>query len=235
MNQGSIYIIPSQISNESSVNMINNHLIEVVKLLEFFVVENIRTARRFIKKLDNNKNIDKTTFFLINKHNKFNFQSEILKTLIKKKNIGILSDSGYPCVADPGNEILKFAHEKNIKVIPLIGPSSIILALSSSGLNGQKFSFCGYLSIDTVHRKKEIHLAQKRVIKNDETQIFIETPFRNQKTFEALIKNCDENLHLCCAINLTSNDEIIHTKKINHWKKIIFKLPKQPAIFLIGK
>ena len=235
MNQGSIYIIPSQISNESSVNMINNHLIEIVKSLEFFIVENIRTARRFIKKLDNNKNIDKATFFLINKHNRFNFQSEILKTLNEKKNIGILSDSGYPCVADPGSKILKFAHEKNIKVIPLIGPSSIILALSSSGLNGQKFSFCGYLSIDTVNRKKEIHLAQKKVIKNDETQIFIETPFRNQKTFEDLIKNCDEHLHLCCAVKLTSNDEIIHTKKIDHWKKIIFKLPKQPAIFLIGK
>ena len=169
--------------------MINNHLIEIVKSLEFFIVENIRTARRFIKKLDNNKNIDKATFFLINKHNRFNFQSEILKTLNEKKNIGILSDSGYPCVADPGSKILKFAHEKNIKVIPLIGPSSIILALSSSGLNGQKFSFCGYLSIDTVNRKKEIHLAQKKVIQNDETQIFIETPFRNQKTFEDLIKN----------------------------------------------
>ena len=235
MNQASIYIIPSQISNESSVNMINNHLIEIVKSLEFFIVENIRTARRFIKKLDNNKNIDKATFFLINKHNRFNFQSEILKTLAEKKNIGILSDSGYPCVADPGSNILKFAHEKNIKVIPLIGPSSIILALSSSGLNGQKFSFYGYLSIDTVNRKKEINLAQKKVIKNDETQIFIETPFRNQKTFEDLVKNCDEKLYLCCAVNLTSHDEIIHTKKIGHWKKIIFKLPKQPAIFLIGK
>ena len=235
MNLGSIYIIPSQISNESSVNMINYHLIGIVKSLEFFIVENIRTARRFIKKLDNNKNIDKATFFLINKHNRFNFQSEILKTLNEKKNIGILSDSGYPCVADPGSKILKFAHEKNIKVIPLIGPSSIILALSSSGLNGQKFSFCGYLSIDTVNRKKEIHLAQKKVIKNDETQIFIETPFRNQKTFEDLVKNCDKKLYLCCAVNLTSHDEIIHTKKIGHWKKIIFKLPKQPAIFLIGK
>ena len=135
--------------------MINNHLIEIVKSLEFFIVENIRTARRFIKKLDNNKNIDETTFFLINKHNKFNFQSEILKTLTEKKNIGILSDSGYPCVADPGSMILKFAHEKNIKVIPLIGPSSIILALSSSGLNGQKFSFYGYLSIDSANRKKK--------------------------------------------------------------------------------
>ena len=213
MNQASIYIIPSQISNESSVNLINNHVIEIVKSLEFFIVENIRTARRFIKKLDNNKNIDKATFFLINKHNRFNFQSEILKTLAEKKNIGILSDSGYPCVADPGSKILKFAHEKNIKVIPLIGPSSI----------------------DTVNRKKEINLAQKKVIKNDETQIFIETPFRNQKTFEDLIKNCDENLHLCCAVNLTSNDEIIYTKKIGHWKKMIFKLPKKPAIFLIGK
>ena len=235
MNLGSIYIIPSQISNESNFNLINNHLIEIVKSLEFFIVENIRTARRFIKKLDNNKNIDKATFFLINKHNRFNFQSEILKTLNEKKNIGILSDSGYPCVADPGSKILKFAHEKNIKVIPLIGPSSIILALSSSGLNGQKFSFCGYLSIDTVNRKKEILLAQKKIIKDDETQIFIETPFRNQKTFEELIKNCDEKLHLCCAVNLTSNNEIIHTKKIGHWKKTIFKLPKQPAIFLIGK
>ncbi len=235
MNQGSIFIIPSQISNESSVNMINNQLIEVVKSLEFFVVENIRTARRFIKKLDHNKNIDKITFFLLNKHNKFDFQSEILKTLTEKKNIGILSENGYPCVADPGSMILKFAHEKNIKVIPLIGPSSIILALSSSGLNGQKFSFFGYLSIDTANRKKEIHLAQKKVIRNDQTQIFIETPFRNQKTFEDLIKNCDENLHLCCAVNLTSKNEIILTKKINHWKKIIFNLPKQPAIFLIGK
>ena len=235
MNQGSIYIIPSQISKESSVNTINNHLIEVVKSIEFFIVENIRTARRFIKKLDNNKNIDKITFLLINKHNRFDFQSEISKTLAEKKDIGILSESGYPCVADPGSKILKFAHEKNIKVIPLIGPSSIILALSSSGLNGQKFSFNGYLSIDTINRKKEIHLAQKKVIKNDETQIFIETPFRNQKTFEALIKNCDENLLLCCAVNLTSKFEVIQTKKINHWQKIIFNLPKQPAVFLIGK
>lgn len=235
MNQGSIYIIPSQISNESGVDIINSRLIEVVKSLEFFIVENIRTARRFIKKLDNNKNIDKTTFFQINKHNRFDFQSEILKILNEKKNIGILSDSGYPCVADPGSKILKFAHEKNIKVVPLIGPSSIILALCSSGLNGQKFSFNGYLSIDTAIRKKEIHLAQNKAIKNDETQIFIETPFRNQKTFDNLIKNCDENLLLCCAINLTSINEIIITKKINNWKKILFNLPKQPAIFLIGK
>ena len=113
MNLGSIYIIPSQISNESGVDIINSRLIEVVKSLEFFIVENIRTARRFIKKLDNNKNIDKTTFFQINKHNRFDFQSEILKILTEKKNIGILSDSGYPCVADPGSKILKFAHEKN--------------------------------------------------------------------------------------------------------------------------
>ena len=215
--------------------MINNHLIEIVKSLEFFIVENIRTARRFIKKLDNNKNIDKATFFLINKHNKFNFQSEILKTLNEKKNIGILSDSGYPCAADPGSMILKFAHEKNIKVIPLIGPSSIILALSSSGLNGQKFSFFMVIfqSIQLIEKRNSS--SSKKVIKNDETQIFIETPFRNQKTFEDLIKNCDEKLYLCCAVNLTSHDEIIHTKKIGHWKKIIFKLPKQPAIFLIGK
>ena len=155
-----------------------------------------------------------------------------MKTLTEKKNIGILSDSGYPCVADPGNTILKFAHEKNIKVIPLIGPSSIILALSSSGLNGQKFSFCGYLSIDTVNRKNEIHLAQKKVIKNDETQIFIETPYRNMRCFEMLIEQLSPHTLLSVACDLNLSTEIIRTKAISEWTKGELDLHKRPCIFL---
>lgn len=233
MNKGKLYLIPSLISEESKNSTIPSAVHNYIENINIFIVENTRSARRYIKKICPSKNIDKITFFENGKHNKLNLQEDFLKNIITGKNIGLVSEAGLPCIADPGTKIVEYAHQFEIDVIPITGPNSIILALISSGMNGQNFAFNGYLPIEKKIKKITIKQLENKSKKYNQTQIFIETPYRNNQLFQSILETCNANTKLCLAINITAKDELIKTRTIAEWKKINFKIKKQPCVFLI--
>ena len=198
------------------------------------IVENLRTARRHIKRLCPQKNIDNITFYPYGKHDSLNLEQDFLPHILSGKNVGLLSEAGLPCIADPGSEIVKYAHDFQINTVPLVGPSSIFLALLASGLNGQNFSFSGYLPIEKSKRIKTIKNLEDLAKKTKQTQIFMETPYRNHQLIEALLKTCRNNTKLCIASNITLPTENIKTKTIGEWKQTKINTHKKPTIFLIG-
>jgi len=227
-----LYLIPSPLSPKNPQEVIPEQVKEVIKLMNVYFVEEIRTARRFISAQRLGLTIEELEFEILDKKTK----REDLLTLFKKhdgKKIGVISEAGCPGVADPGAEAVKLAHEKDIKVIPLVGPSSIIMALMASGFNGQKFTFQGYLPIDRKEREKRILTFQDRAIKFREAQIFIETPYRNNQLLESFIKTCSKDLMLCVVKNVTGEDEQIISKSIADWQSIKIDLHKIPTVFLI--
>ena len=231
MKKGTLYLIPVPIHNEHEFNskLIPPYLTETINKISVFAVENIRTSRRFLRKINPNFNINETTFLEINKRKKDDDYSNIIRYTMEGHDIGVMSESGCPGIADPGQKLCNLAHKKNIKITPLIGPSSIILALMSSGLNGQRFTFHGYLPIEKENRIKEI----KKIHPNTGAHIFIETPYRNQKVYNDLLQNLKpEYRKLCVASDLTGLDEKIFTKKISELKKDKIILKKQPTIFI---
>ncbi|MCB9034461.1 MAG: SAM-dependent methyltransferase [Chitinophagales bacterium] len=232
--QGKLYLIPSFLS-ENTTTSIPLATQEAIKMTNYFIVENIRTARRFIKQIEPNKNIDDCFFSEIDKHNNYNFDEDFLNLVFEGHNIGLLSEAGTPCVADPGFKIVALAHELNIEVVPFVGPNSIILALMASGFNGQQFAFHGYLPIETSERKKAILQLEQQVKQNNITQIFIETPYRNHQLLEDLIKQLHFKTMLCVACNLNSSAEKILSLPIAEWKRTKYNFHKQPCVFLIGK
>ncbi|MEI7595437.1 MAG: SAM-dependent methyltransferase [Bacteroidota bacterium] len=235
MNLGKLYLIPTFLAETNPSNVfpeLNSSIIDGIKI---FIVEDIRTARRFIKKLNPTRNIDELTFQVLDKHTKTEEYSSFLNA-ITTENIGLLSEAGCPCIADPGAVIVSLAHSKNIQVVPLIGPSSLLLALIASGFNGQNFAFHGYLPMDKNERIKKIKDLEKDIYTKQQTQIFIETPFRNTPLFLDILSNCKTDTKLCIAKDLTSAEELIITKSINNWKKS--KQPdiqKVPTVFLLYK
>ena len=234
MNKGRIYLIPSTIGGDVKKTL-TKPVFDAINKIDTYVVENIRNARRFILNIDKSKNIDTISFFSFGKHNNLNISEEILPLLLNNTDIGVISDAGLPCIADPGSQIVAFAHEYNFEVIPLVGPSSIFLALMASGLNGQNFSFCGYLPIDKKSRTKKIKLIEDKVLKENQTHLFIETPYRNNQLFESILKNCKNNTKLCLASNLSLKDQYIKTMTIGEWKKTKTNLNKKPTLFIIGQ
>ena len=195
------------------------------------MVENIKVSVAFIKKTYPQKEINYDNFELLNENNPIE-TSKHLSPCIDGKNIGLLSDAGCPNIADPGSKLILHAHENNIKVIPLVGPSSIFLAMMGSGLNGNNFSFNGYLPIDENERSRKIKKLEIISLKNNQSQIFIETPYRNQKLLNEFLKVLNNNTYLCIAKNIGSNNEYIKTKKIHEWKKLKFTIDKEPTIFV---
>ena len=195
------------------------------------MVENIKVSIDFIKKTYPQKEINYDNFELLNEDDPIE-TSKHLSPCIDGKNIGLLSDAGCPNIADPGSKLILYAHENNIKVIPLVGPSSIFLAMMGSGLNGNNFSFNGYLPIDENERSRKIKKLEIISLKNNQSQIFIETPYRNQKLLNEFLKVLNNNTYLCIAKNIGSNNEYIKTKKIHEWKKLKFTIDKEPAIFV---
>ena len=195
------------------------------------MVENIKVSIDFIKKTYPQKEINYDNFELLNEDDPIE-TSKHLSPCIDGKNIGLLSDAGCPNIADPGSKLILHAHENNIKVIPLVGPSSIFLAMMGSGLNGNNFSFNGYLPIDENERSRKIKKLEIISLKNNQSQIFIETPYRNQKLLNEFLKVLNNNTYLCIAKNIGSNNEYIKTKKIHEWKKLKFTIDKEPAIFV---
>jgi 16S rRNA (cytidine1402-2'-O)-methyltransferase len=197
-------------------------------------VENIRTARRFLKQVNKEINIDQLTFFELNKYTNQNELPAFLKPLEQGDNVAVISEAGCPGIADPGAEVVKIAHQKGYKVVPLVGPSSIVLALMASGLNGQNFAFNGYLPVRANERTRAISNLEKLVKNNRQTQIFIETPYRNNQLITEVLKTCSPSTLLCIAANLTGENEFIATKSVSRWKGNVPDLHKQPAIFLLG-
>ena len=236
MNQqfGKLYLVPTLLGATSAEYVIPQGTLEKVRTLRFFVVENIRTARRMLSKMQMPCPIDELTFVELDKHNPVNPDlMTYLGEALNGNDIGLMSEAGTPCVADPGALIVELAHQAGIQVVPLTGPNAMILALMASGFNGQSFCFHGYLPIKNPERAQKIKALEHKSLTNDETEMFIETPFRNNAMIEDIIRNCHPNTMLCVASNITMEDEKIISRPITEWKSIKYDWNKKPAVFLI--
>lgn len=230
-----IYLIPTTLGDTSIERVLPPDLTQLISSVSVFIVENIRTARRFLKKVNPAIVIDELTFFELNQHTDKKEISRFLEPVHDGKDIGIISEAGCPGVADPGAEVVKIAHTKNIQVVPLVGPSSILLALMASGMSGQNFAFNGYLPIKNPEKSNQIKLLEKRMLTEGQTQIFIEAPYRNAQLLDELLKNCQPETILCIAVDITLDTEFILAKPVSYWKTHLPEIQKRPAIFMIGK
>ena len=231
---GTLYLIPTFLS-EDNPDILTTDGKKLLYQLDGFIVENEKTARRFLKLIKSPVSQPTFKFHLLNEHTKDIEISAFLQPLKEGKNVGLMSEAGCPGVADPGSEVVRLAHLSGIKVVPLIGPSSILLALMSSGMNGQSFVFHGYLPRESESRKQKIKELEKDALKKKQTQLFIETPYRNNAMLQDLLLCCAAETQLCIACNLTGKEESIETKSIGQWKKKQPDLNKKPCIFLLGK
>lgn len=226
-----VYLIPTFL-HEQALHVLPAYILEAIEKCNVLFVENERSARRYLKQLKREVVIDSYEWFTIGKA-----ENEVLQTFRNKikegKTIGIISEAGCPGVADPGQLLIAAAQEMNAAVVPLVGPSSILLALMASGMNGQQFCFAGYLPIDNQQRVKAIRDLEAESKRKNSTQIFIETPYRNNQMLETLLRNCQPSTMLCVAVNITGPDECIKTKAIQQWKQVSIDLHKKPAIFLL--
>ncbi|OQX82419.1 MAG: SAM-dependent methyltransferase [Bacteroidetes bacterium 4484_276] len=235
MLKPALYLIPVGLGGGNPGEILPGHNSKIIQEIDEFIVENARSARRFLKSIGYSKNFDDVTFHILDKHTPEGSIPEFISSIKLGKPVGLLSEAGVPCVADPGNIPVILCQEKGFKVVPLVGPSSIILALMASGFNGQNFSFHGYLPVEKGDLKRKIKEIESLAYKQNQTQIFIETPFRNNKMLSALISTCSAQTKLCIATNLTLNDESILTKSIHEWKTVKVDLNKKPSVFLIYK
>lgn len=233
---GYLYLIPSYLSEESSLNSFAPLIKDCILNIDYFFVENEKTARKIIKFFAPEKKQSDLKLFLLNKYTEKEELSEAFSLLKNGNNFGLLSEAGLPCIADPGNIAVQWAHLNHIKIIPISGASSIIMGLISSGFNGQEFSFNGYLPIDKDQRKRKILDLENLVLKQNKTQIFMETPYRNKNLLEDLIKYLNPNTLLCIASNIGHPElEFIQTKEIKYWKNHFPDIHKIPTIFILGK
>ena len=229
-----LYLIPNTLGECETSKVLPAINIDIIREIKHFIVEDVRTARRFLKKVDSNINIDELQFYTLNKHTSPNELSSYLEPLEKGFDMGVISEAGCPAIADPGAEVVKMAQTKNLKVVPLVGPSSILLGLMASGFNGQSFAFVGYLPIQGNERTQRIKQLEKRAKTENQSQIFIETPYRNQKLLSEILSTCQGNTKLCIACDITLESEYIKTKSINEWKKSALPdLNKRPSIFIL--
>ena len=231
MNNGKLYLIPNVIADNTH-RVIATHVRDELRNITHFLAEDVRTARRYLSSLKIYDSIEPLNFDVLNKDTNPTALKELFNPIYAGSHIGILSESGCPGVADPGSLAVKFAHENNIQVIPLVGPSSILLALMASGLNGQRFAFHGYLPIEAKEASKVIRDFEKESRQKTQTQIFIETPYRSNTLFQLLIKTLNDETLLCLAMNITGESEEIKTYPVKKWKTIEKELPKIPSVFL---
>jgi 16S rRNA (cytidine1402-2'-O)-methyltransferase len=229
---GNIYLIPVTLGGDDFLKVIPEKVLNLTKILRYFIVEDIRSARRYLRLIDKQFPINDTVFFELNEHTGDSEISVYLEPLFRGYDIGIMSEAGLPGIADPGSKIIEIAHRKNIKVIPQSGPSSIIMALISSGFNGQNFTFNGYLPVKQAEKIKKIKEIEKRA-RESYAQIFMETPYRNQKMFESVTAVCNNETLLCIAADITLPSESIRTMKIIDWKKNIPSLKDKQVIFVL--
>jgi len=232
---GILYLIPNLLSEDGLHTSIPKEVQSLALSLNHFVAENEKVCRRYLKKMDREKDIDKCFFYNMGKHADQGLFPSMIKILEDGTDMGMISDAGCPAIADPGNELVKLAHQKNIKVVPLTGPSSILLALMASGMNGQSFSFHGYLSHDKGERERQIRTMDRKALQNGSTQIFMDTPFRNNKLIEEIIRSCSTDLRLCVASELTGSKENVKCLSIAQWKKVKYDYHKIPVMLCLGK
>ena len=234
-NPGKIYMIPSAMGDRPVEEVIPEGVRQIIGRLNCFAVENVRSARRFIRSVDKQKNIDELEFFNLDKRSDKTHIEPILSALYGGNDVGVISEAGAPGVADPGALLVEEAHNSGITVVPTVGPSSIFLALMASGMNGQGFAFHGYLPIQEKARREAVKRLETQVHQQGQTQIFMETPYRNNQLLKDIFKACSPETKLCIAVDITSAAESIETMKIRDWKKVAPDLHKRPAIFLLGK
>ncbi|MFK5878633.1 MAG: SAM-dependent methyltransferase [Flavobacteriaceae bacterium] len=233
--KGKLYLIPTTLGDNEPLLVLPLSVKKVIEELDYFIVENQKTARRFIKKITPKKSQPSLVLKSIDKYADAFEVSTYLDVCEDGISVGLLSEAGVPAIADPGAEVVKLAHQKNIQVVPLVGPSSIVLAMMASGMNGQSFTFNGYLPIDVLERKKAIKQLEKLSFEKNQSQIFIETPYRNDKMFADLITSLSPKTDLCIAVDITLESEFIRTYTVEKWKNNVPDLKKRPAIFIIHK
>lgn len=233
--QTALYLIPVTLGETSTEQVLPAFNREVILQIKHFIVENTRSARRFLKKTDPAIDIESLTFYELNKHTSPEQVSGFLSPLKAGFSVGVISEAGCPAIADPGADVVAIAQKAGLKVVPLVGPSSILMSLMGSGFNGQSFAFQGYLPIDGAERAKRLKQLENRIYSENQTQIFIETPYRNGKMFEDILKHCKPQTLLCIASNITCSDESIRTMSIVEWAKTKNEIPKVPSIFLLYK
>lgn len=243
--QPAVYLIPVTLGDTSIEQVLPSYNKEVILGIRHFIVENIRSARRFLKKVEQSINIDELTFYELNQHTDRTNIGRYLDPVKQGLSVGIISEAGCPAVADPGADVVAIAQQKGIKVVPLVGPSSIIMSVMGSGFNGQSFAFHGYLPIDEDKKITRLKQLEGRIYSEDQTQLFIETPYRNGKLMMTLLSTLRPQTKICLAANITCADEKITTKSVADWKKLIPHnasdeiigkyVPRVPAIFLIYK
>ncbi len=232
--KGNLYLIPNLLGGDDT-SIVSKNVLESIQKIKHYIVENERDARRYLIKLGIKTAIDDLTFFVLDKHDKRKNISEFIKPLTSGTDMGLISDAGCPAVADPGALIVAEAHKKSIPIFPLVGPSSILLALMASGLNGQQFTFLGYLPIEQAEKSKKIKELERQIAKDGTTQIFIETPYRNDKLFDLIVRSCNKHTSLCIACDISLETQFIKTKTIEAWKKNKPNLHKRPTVFLLGR
>ena len=230
-----LYLLPVTLGDTAIEHVLPAYNKEIILQIKHFIVEDVRSARRFLKKVDRDIDIDGLAFYPLNKHTSPDAVSGYLKPLMEGYPMGVISEAGCPAVADPGADVVAIAQRRNLKVVPLVGPSSIILSVMGSGYNGQSFALHGYLPIEPAERAKRLKELEQRVYGEQQTQLFIETPYRNNKLAEEILKVCRPQTKLCIAANLTCAGEYIRTKTIRDWKGHLPDLSKIPCIFLIYK
>ncbi|WP_370476721.1 SAM-dependent methyltransferase [Tamlana flava] len=233
--KGRLYLIPTTLGDTEPLEVLPISVKQTIDNINTFIVENEKTARRFIKKISPEKPQPALKIFLLNKFTEIAELPNFLEPCLNGIDVGLLSEAGCPGVADPGADVVKIAHSKNIKVVPLVGPSSILMAIMGSGMNGQSFAFNGYLPIDKNERKNEIKRLERLSFELNQSQIFIETPYRNNKILEDLTIILNNSTSICVACDITLPTEFIKTLTVEQWKKNMVDLHKRPTIFIIHK
>ena len=233
--KGKLYLIPTTLGEMNPYDVLPETVKRAIDFIDFFIVENEKTARKFIKSINPEKVQASLKISTLNKHTDISEHNTMISPCLNGINVGLMSEAGCPGVADPGAAIVKIAHEKGIQVIPLVGPSSILLAMMGSGMNGQSFAFNGYLPIDKAEKKSTLKNFEKLSHDKNQSQIFIETPYRNNKLLEDIVQALQPNTHLCIATDITLPTEYIKTMRVADWKKIKVDLHNRPTIFIIHK
>lgn len=235
MEKGKLYLIPTRLGDNAPLEVLPMSVKKIIELVDDYIVENEKTARNFIKKISSGKSQPSLKINVLNKFTQPSELESFLNPCDEGKPVGLISEAGCPGIADPGAEIVKIAHKKDIRVIPLVGPSSILLAMMASGMNGQNFTFNGYLPIENSERKKALKALERESFNTNTSQIFIETPYRNNKLLEEMCKTLHPETNVCVACDITLPTEYIKTKTAAEWKNVTVDLHKRPTIFVLHK
>jgi len=233
MNNAVLYLFPTPIADNDLSYSIPAINLELLNQCDCFIVEDLRSARRFLKKAGYKKDFDEVEFSLLNEHTKIEDIEYYLEPISKGRNIGLMSEAGLPCIADPGQMIVSMAHKKGVRVVPLVGASSLMMSLMASGFNGQNFAFVGYLPVDRVERVKRIKELESIMLRFNQTQIFIEAPYRNNQLLETLLSSLNPSSMLCVGVDISMESEQIISKSVSNWRKTKIDLNKRNSVFLI--